>query len=126
MNKAFLLMRSLLAAALWMLIPAAYATQLSGSYTIDSSVAASTTNFKDFNSAVTYLTGPGVRTDGGPANSAPFGVSGAVVFTVAAGTYTEQVVLTGQVPGTSPLNTITFDGVDASTRILTGSYAAPT
>ena len=62
----------------------ARATQLSGAYTIDAAGTASTTVFKNFTSFVTYLTSASARTDGGPANAAPFGVSGPVVVTVAA------------------------------------------
>src|ERR1043166_5545851 len=94
------------------------ATQLSGSYTIDSAGTASATVFKNFSSAVAYMNG-GTRTDGGPANSSPFGVSGPVVFSVMQGTYTEQVDITA-VSGASATNTITFDGGLglASSRIL--------
>ncbi|MFY8021537.1 MAG: T9SS type A sorting domain-containing protein [Bacteroidia bacterium] len=56
------------------------ATQLSGSYTIDSTQVASSTNFKNLNSAITYLTSAGIRSDGGPSNTAPFGVNGNVMF----------------------------------------------
>ena len=56
------------------------ATQLSGAYTIDSTQVASASNFKNLNSAITYLTSAGARSDGGPSNSAPFGVSGNVMF----------------------------------------------
>lgn len=56
------------------------ATQLSGAYTIDSTQVASTSNFKNLNSAITFLTSAGARSDGGPSNSAPFGISGNVMF----------------------------------------------
>jgi hypothetical protein len=95
------------------------ATQLSGSYTIDAAGIASATTFKNVSSAIAYLTGTGSRTDAGPANTAPFGVSGPVVFMIAPGTYTEQVVFKGVVTGSSPVNTITFEGTNAATRILT-------
>ncbi|MFC2114623.1 immunoglobulin-like domain-containing protein, partial [Bacteroidota bacterium] len=45
-------------------------------------------------------------------------VSGPVVFTVNAGTYSERVVVPA-VSGASATNTITFDGVDKSTRTVT-------
>lgn len=103
----------------------AKAAYLSGNYTIDSSRAASATNFKNFTSAAAYLTGSGSRTDGGVNNTAPFGVSGPVLFEVAAGTFTEQVLI-GNIPGASAVSPVTFDGGagNAATRILT--YEATT
>jgi PKD repeat protein len=49
-----------------------------------------------------------------------YGVCGPVTFTIAPGTYAEKLTLTA-IAGTSATNTITFDGVDSSTRILTYS-----
>jgi hypothetical protein len=97
------------------------ATQLNGIYTINPSATATTTNFQNFSSALMYLSGSGARTDGGPSNSSPYGVSGPVTFLVAAATYTGQVNITTSITGTSPVNTITFDGGNgnASTRIIT-------
>lgn len=99
----------------------ASATQLSGTYSINPSASATTTNFQNFSSAITYLTGSGTRSDGGPSNSSPFGVSSSVTFFVAAGTYTGQVNLAVTIPGISLINTVTFDGGNgnASTRIIT-------
>jgi PKD repeat protein len=51
------------------------------------------------------------------------GISGPCYFTVAAGTYTEKLTLTN-INGTSATNTITFDGVDSVTRILTYNETA--
>ncbi len=87
--------------------------QLSGNYTINGSVATGGNNYQTFTAAVTAL------------NS--LGVSGPVTFTVAAGTYSEQVSL-NQVIGASATNTITFDGGtgNASTRILQYGYASLT
>ena len=95
------------------------ATQLSGTCTIDSAGTASTTVFKDFNSAIAYLTSANTRPDGGPTNTSPFGVSGPLVFEVMQGTYAEQVSIPA-IPGVSATNTVTFDGGtgNASTRIL--------
>lgn len=108
--------------------PGLHAVQLSGVYTIDSSQAATATNFKNFTSVITYLTSAGSRSDGGPANSSPFGVSGPVVFQVAAGTFNERIVITTTINGASPQNTIVFDGGagNAATRIITfaGTAAA--
>ncbi|MFN8397350.1 MAG: PKD domain-containing protein [Bacteroidia bacterium] len=44
-------------------------------------------------------------------------MTGPVVFTVAAGTYTEHIIIPA-ITGASSLNTITFDGVDPLTRII--------
>lgn len=87
------------------------AVQLSGAYTIDATQPASATNFQNFNSAITYLTTANPRSDGGPSNSAPFGVSGPVTFNVVAssGPYNEQIQFVA-VPGASLINTITFEG----------------
>lgn len=105
----------------------AFAVRLSGSYTIDPSAPASTTNFQNFASAVTYLTSAAVRTDGGASNAAPFGVSGPVTFNVAAATYTfTSALIIDTIPGSSSVNTITFTGGtgNASSRVLTGSIAS--
>ena len=98
------------------------ATQLSGIYTINPSVAVSTTNFHNFYSAIAFMTG-GTRNDSGANNTTPFGVSGSVVFNVAAGAYSGQVNITSSITGVSPTNTITFDGGNgnSSTRIITYS-----
>jgi hypothetical protein len=90
---------------------------LSGAYTIDSSQVASATNYRDFLSAVSDMR-LGTRSDGGTPNGA--GVSGAVVFNVAAGVYPGQLEITG-ITGVSATNTITFDGGigNASTRVVT-------
>lgn len=87
------------------------AVSLFGNYTIDATQPASTTNFRDLTSAITYLTSDGTRIDGGPANSAPFGVIGPVTFTYTANTgpYTEQVTIPA-IPGASATNTISILG----------------
>lgn len=102
----------------------AHATSLSGTYTIDSSQAATATNFKTFASAIAYLTGTGSRNDGGVANSFPFGVVGPVVFMVAPGTYTEQVAMSGAVTGISAANNVSFVGTNNAVCVI--SYAATT
>jgi|GEM_PF-6410744 len=89
--------------------------QLSGAYTIDAAGTASATNYQNFASAVSDMAN-GTRTDGGPVNGA--GVSAAVTFTVAAGTYNEQVTIPA-ITGASATNTITFDGVNRATRTIT-------
>ncbi|MSQ78247.1 MAG: DUF5011 domain-containing protein [Flavobacteriaceae bacterium] len=78
-------------------------TSLSGNYTIDKSQSTSGNNYSDFSSAVAAIN--------------QCGISGPVIFTVAAGTYTESVIL-GAVNGASATNTITFDGVDTANRII--------
>lgn len=103
-----------------------HATQLSGNYMIDSAGTATATTFKNLASAVTYLTGSGTRTDGGPSNSGTFGVSGPVVFIVQPGTYTGQVTITGNIPGASLTNTVTFQGTNAATCIVTYASASTT
>ncbi len=87
------------------------ATQVSGTLTIDANSAASATNFQDFSSLITYLTSANTRNDAGPANSAPFGVSGPLVVDVVAnsGPYTGQVVFPN-ITGASATNTITING----------------
>lgn len=103
----------------------AQATQLNGAYTINPGSSATTTNFQNFASAITYMTSTGSRSDGGPANSGTVGVSGPVVFQVAAATY--SLGTTGinipAITGTSATNTVTFDGGagNAATRIITGN-----
>lgn len=105
----------------------ARATQLSGTYTIDSAGTPSATVFRDFSSAIIYMTSSGTRPDGGPANTSPFGVSGPVVFEVMQGTYTEQVNIPA-ITGASATNTITFDGGqgNADTRVLQFTAASTT
>lgn len=69
---------------------------LSGTFTIDQSLPASTSNFKTFNDAYNYI---------------KCGINGPVVFNVApnSGTYNEQLII-NPVPGASAINTITFNG----------------
>ncbi|MCF8428493.1 MAG: T9SS type A sorting domain-containing protein [Bacteroidia bacterium] len=104
-----------------------YAVQLSGSYTIDSAGTASTIVFLDFSSAITYMTGSGVRSDAGPSNSGTFGVSGPVVFDVLQGTYVGAIDITA-ITGASATNTITFDGGigNVATRIMQNTATSST
>ncbi|MCF8254808.1 MAG: hypothetical protein K9I36_05870, partial [Bacteroidia bacterium] len=51
------------------------------------------------------------------------GVAGPVIFKVLPGSYSGQVVISGQIPGASSTNTITFEGDTASTRILSASVS---
>lgn len=102
------------------------AVQLSGIYTIDSLQAPSVTNFRNFSSAIAFLSGIGSRTDTNAFNNtAPFGVSGPVIFQVAPGIYpVNSAIIVPSIVGTSFLNTVTFDGGDASTTTITGSLSS--
>ncbi|MBK7958250.1 MAG: hypothetical protein IPK03_09105 [Bacteroidetes bacterium] len=81
---------------------------LSGNYTIDPA-GSGPTNFINFNIA--------------DSNLITCGVSGPVTFTVAAGTYTGVIDLPA-IPGASATNTITLNGVNSATRILTNLTTA--
>lgn len=74
--------------------------QLNGGYTID---AGGGGDFTSFTAAVADLT--------------TLGITGPVVFSVANGTYTEQIVL-GNVPGNSNVNTITFRGASLDSSLV--------
>lgn len=76
---------------------------LAGTYTINPN-GSGASNFTSFNAAVAKL-----RT---------CGVSGPVTFTVAPGTYSEQVSIS-EIDGASATNRIVFDGVNAASRTLT-------
>lgn len=78
---------------------------LNGIYTIDKTAPASElwpnpgkNTFLSFNSAITAMS---------------CGITGPVIFNVATGTgpYNEQVIVTGKIPGSSSVNTITFYGM---------------
>ena len=66
---------------------------VSGAYTINSTLPTAGNNFKSFNDAVNYIR---------------CGISASVVFTVSAGPYAEQVTIPA-IPGTSTVNTVTFN-----------------
>lgn len=118
--RAFLV--SALLVCLLQLVPEQTYAALSGTYTINPASAASATNYKTFASAVSDLVS-GNRADGGTANGS--GVSGAVIFNIANGTYNEQVSI-ATITGASATNTITFQSAsgDSSKVILT--YASGT
>lgn len=100
------------------------AVQLSGAYTINPSLTASTTNFQNIRSAVIYLTSTSSRPDGGPANSGTVGVNGPVEFLISAGNFTEQVSIP-VIPGSTPTNNIVFKGAGiGSTIFIFGSSDA--
>lgn len=78
---------------------------MSGTYTINGSLPPSSTNFQTFTAAIAAV------------STSP-GVSGAVTFNVAAGTYNEQLIIPA-IPGSSTTNTVTFDGGTAANTIVT-------
>jgi len=123
-----------------------YSSGLSGTYTINAGASASSTNYKNFSSAISDLlngsrstattgcvTGAGM--DGGTANGP--GVSGPVTFLVqnsttgTALTYAEYVEIS-KIIGASATNTITFQGAglngssvtDSSMVVLTNSNSS--
>ncbi|MFN4082579.1 MAG: T9SS type A sorting domain-containing protein [Bacteroidia bacterium] len=49
------------------------------------------------------------------------GVGGNVIFDIRPGTYTGQVKITGPIPGLTGSRTVTFEGNDAATRIITAN-----
>ncbi len=75
---------------------------LSGTYTIDGSMATGGTNFSTFAEAGQALTF--------------CGISGAVTFNVQSGTYTDHLHIFG-IPGASATNTVTFNGMGSDTLI---------
>ena len=112
----------ILSSILFSLIHFSYGTTLVGTYSINPALSATTTNFQNFSSAITYLTSSGTRSDGGPSNSSPFGVSGAVTFQIASGTYSiTNAINIPPISGASATNTITFDGSSALLCSLTGN-----
>jgi hypothetical protein len=120
-------MRFLLALMAILASVAGYAVQLSGSVSINATGTASTTVFRNYNSLITYLTGTGVRSDGGPANTgSPFGLSGNLTVNVANGTITEKVTIPSTITnlGTNKLtflgNSRTLSVIEYATTATTG------
>ena len=99
--------------AILLLNIASFATQLSGTYTVNPAGAANTTNFKNVGSAIGFMSGVS-RTDGGPNNSSPFGVSGPVIFEITPGNYPE-IIYFNTIGGVSLINTITLQKLTGST-----------
>lgn len=87
----------------------AVAGPLNGVYTINPSLAASTTNYTSFSAAAADLVA--------------LGVSGPVTFNIAPGSYTDTVYLPA-IMGTSATNTILFDGGDSATTTLNHNSAS--
>ena len=117
-NNAFK-MRFLLALMAILATIAGYATQLSGSVTISATGTASATVFKNYNSLITYLTGTGTRSDGGPSNIATggFGLSGNLTVNVVSGTITEKVTIPSTITGLGA-NKLTFLGANRTGSVI--------
>lgn len=98
------------------------AVQLSGIYTINPVLPATTTNFQNIRSAVTYMTSTAARADAGPANSGTVGVNGPVEFQVASVTFNEQITIPA-ITGSSTTNTVVFKGNGRGNTILTFATA---
>lgn len=97
-------------------------SQLSGTYTINSGLAATTSNYKDFTSTIDDMNGT-PRSDGGP-NHGSGGISGAVVFNVATGgVYNEQLSIKA-VTGASAVNTITYNGNGSTIAFASNNASA--
>ncbi len=79
---------------------------LNGVYTIDQSIPSSPTNFNSVRSAAASLT--------------KCGISGPVVFNIAAGTYNGPVLF-GSIPGSSLANTVMFEGASTSSVIISST-----
>ncbi|MCF8213131.1 MAG: hypothetical protein K9I86_04495, partial [Cryomorphaceae bacterium] len=107
MNHLTQSLRRLAAAALVLLSLPVF-SQLSGTYTIDPS-GTGTTNYASFTAAVSALT--------------TSGVSGPVTFNVAAGTYSEQIVI-GAITGSSATNRVTFQKAPTATGAAVLTFAA--
>ncbi|MFQ5568494.1 MAG: right-handed parallel beta-helix repeat-containing protein [Rhodothermales bacterium] len=91
-----------------LLIPGSAVAQLSGTYTIDSSGPDAGRNYASFTSAVNALN--------------TLGVSGAVTFDVASGTFSEQITI-GSISGSSAANTVTFQSATGTAADVTLEYA---
>src|SRR5690554_151465 len=86
---------------------------MSGNYTVDTTMAASATNFTDITSMTAALN--------------KHGVCGPTKINISNGTYNEPLYLK-DIPGASSVNNITIDGNDSSQTIITqnGAFAALT
>jgi hypothetical protein len=93
---------------------------LNGTYTIDPSASASSTNYLNFRSAISDLSN-GTRLDGGVPNG--IGVSGAVIFNVANGTYNEQITL-NNIPSTTAARFILFQSASGNPSLVQLNFTA--
>lgn len=57
------------------------------------------------------------------ASALQYGVAGPVVFEVRPGTYTGQVIIQGPIPGLNSTNNVTFEGTDATNRIIAATVS---
>ena len=75
-----------------------FCTLLSGNYTVDKTIPASSTNFRSITAAVNAMYS--------------CGLNGAINVVIVSGTgpYNEQITFNGLIPGSSKTNTITIDG----------------
>lgn len=78
-----------------------FCTSLNGSYTIGGAAA----DFATIGDAVAVMYS--------------CGISGPVTFNIQPGTYTENIALVGPIVGASATNTVTFDGGNPATTIVT-------
>lgn len=79
-------------------------TSLNGTYTVNSALPAAGFNFQALDSAMQYVSA--------------CGITGPVTFNLAAGSYTGEFTLT-DIPGSSPLNTVTINGGTAGLATIT-------
>jgi len=106
--------RSTVVAAFLLMLSASASAQMSGTYTIDSSLPAGGGNFVSFTAAVTAM------------STAP-GINGPVTFVVynGAGPYgTFTIASSATIIGSSATNTVTFAAAPGHTPVITGTPAA--
>ncbi|MCC6722773.1 MAG: PKD domain-containing protein [Bacteroidia bacterium] len=105
------------------ILPYSSFSQLNGNYTINPRLSASSSNYKDWSSAISDMLS-GTRSDGGAAQGS--GISGPVTFTVYDTVYNNTFIELSAVSGASYTNRITFKsaGGDSSKCIL--KYASST
>ncbi len=117
-TQKFLLVICLLCASLGTLKAA-----LSGTYSINSSAAATATNYLTLSSAISDMV-TGTRADGGPVNGPS--ITGPVMLRIAAGTgpYNEQLTIPA-IPGASATNTLRISGGPSRATVqFTGTTTA--
>lgn len=106
-----------------LLAPSNCSGQMSGTYTIDPSSAASCTNYQDFASAFSDMLS-GSRSDD-IAYRHDGGIDGAVIFEIATGTYTGQLSII-EIPGASTVNTVTFRSATGTNTDVVLDFASST
>lgn len=117
----YLFSRSLVLTSALVMLAIQSNAALNGTYTVNSTLPASSTNYQNIASVISDLSA-GTRTDGGTPNGA--GVSGPVFINIASGTYTGQVVFPSTITGLSNTNRLTISGAGTST-IIRDSLNAP-